>query len=214
MVVGKVYSSNNCGEFVVKMIESFKKVHIEFVETGYRSIVRMDSALRGAVKDKLIPAVHGVGFIGDGEFKTSESGKNNRAYLTWQRMLGRCYDSNNASRKNYQGCSVDVRWHNFQNFAKWFYENYPDLDGEIHLDKDIIKKGNKVYCPEFCSFVTLDENVSHAKAKEFSAVSPCGNSVKIYNLDKFCRENGLNKSNMHKVLTGKHKSCKGWTAGG
>jgi hypothetical protein len=214
MVLGQVYSSNSCGYFVVKKIESFKRVHIEFVDTGYCSVVRTDSALKGTVKDKLMPSVHGVGFVGDGEFKTSESGKNNKAYLTWQRMLGRCYDSNNPSRKNYQGCTVDPRWHNFQNFSKWFYENYPSSEEEIHLDKDMIKKGNKVYCPEFCSFVTLSQNVVHAKAKEFKAVSPSGQTVEIYNLEKFCRENGLNKANMHKVLTGKHKSCKGWTAVG
>lgn len=212
MKVGDILSSNACGDFKIINIESFKRVHIEFLLTGFRAVVRTDSALKGTVKDKLYPSVHGVGFVGVGEFKTSESGINNKAYLTWQRMLGRCYDPNNASRKNYEGCSVCQDWHNFQVFAKWFYENYPaQCIGEIHLDKDIIKKGNKVYCPDFCKFVSLSENVSHARAKTFFGISPSGEVVEIVNLDKFCRENGLNKANMHKVLTGKNKSCKGWT---
>ena len=32
----------------------------------------------------------------------------------------------------------------------------------------------------------------------------------IHNLDAFSREHGLNRGNMHNVITGKAKSCKGW----
>lgn len=208
--VGDVFNSNSCGKFTVISVESFKRVKVVFNNTGYECYARCDSVEKGTIKDKLHPSVHGVGFVGVGEFKTSSKGKNNKAYLTWQRMLGRCYDSNNASSSYYKDCSVDPEWHNFQNFAKWFYDNYPDTNQEIHLDKDIKIKGNKVYSKETCKLVTLSENVSHAKAKHFKLISPNGEITSVYNLEKFCRERGLNKANMHKVATGKNKSCKGW----
>ena len=211
VLVGDVFNSNSCGSFTVVSIESFKKVKVRFNDTGYECYARSDSVKKGKLKDKLHPSVHGVGFIGDGEFKTSLNGRNNKAYLTWQRMLGRCYDNNNASSNYYVDCSVSPEWHDFQNFAKWFYDNYPESDQEIHLDKDIKIKGNKVYSKESCLLVSLSENVSHAKAKSFKIISPTGETVNIYNLERFCKRNNLNKSNMHKVATGKNKSCKGWT---
>ena len=41
--------------------------------------------------------------------------------------------------------------------------------------------------------------------------NPEGQIMEIYNLVGFCKENGLNPGNMHNVLTGRKKSCKGWT---
>ena len=47
--------------------------------------------------------------------------------------------------KNYLDVTVCEEWHNFQNFAKWFYENYYEISGEkMRLDKDILIKGNKM----------------------------------------------------------------------
>lgn len=41
--------------------------------------------------------------------------------------------------------------------------------------------------------------------------NPEGKIMEIYNLVGFCKANGLNPGNMHNVLTGKAKSCRGWT---
>lgn len=208
--VGDVFQSNSCGKYEVIKADSFKRVEVKFLDTGYTCIARCDSVMAGSVKDKLYRSVHGIGFIGIGDHLTSESGKNNKAYTTWQRMLGRCYDSNNASSEHYKRCSVDPKWHNFQNFADWFYANYPNTDSEVHLDKDIKIQGNRIYSTETCLLVTLKENIVAAKAKRYRALSPDGVVHDIYNLAEFCRVQNLNKSNMHKVLTGKFNSCKGW----
>lgn len=210
--VGDIFQSNSCGKYQVIKADSFRSIHVRFLDTGYECQARCDCVVSGAVKDKLFRSVHGIGYIGVGEFITSVGGKNNKAYTTWQRMIGRCYDKNNASAKYYDGCTVATEWHNFQNFANWFYENLPEGSDEIHLDKDIKVKGNRVYSPESCTLVTLKENIVQAKAKSFKAKSPNGETHEIYNLAEFCRANGLNKANMHKVVTGKNKSCKGWTA--
>lgn len=51
---------------------------------------------------------------------------------------------------SYQDCYVCEEWKYFSNFKKWFDRNY--VDGYA-IDKDIICKGNRCYCPEYCSFV-------------------------------------------------------------
>ena len=79
-----------------------------------------------------------------------------------------------------------------------------------HLDKDIKVKGNKVYSPENCDFVTPAENVVEANAKRYKFVSPSGVVTDVYNLSEFCRDNGLTQGNMSSVHEGKRKQHKGW----
>ena len=55
----------------------------------------------------------------------------------------------------YKDVTVCEEWHNFQNFAKWFEDNY--VEG-FELDKDILVKGNKIYSPETCCFVPKEIN--------------------------------------------------------
>lgn len=51
-----------------------------------------------------------------------------------------------------------------------------------------------------------------ARAKEFKLIDPNGNLFIGKNLKKFCRDNNLSQANMHGVLKGRVKSCKGWTS--
>lgn len=208
---GLFFDTNKSGKLKVISEIVDKHVRVVFIDTGYETMARVDSVRNGAVKDKLSRSVHGVGFIGDGDHVTSINGFNTKKYLCWQRMLGRCYDRNYIHYNSYKDCTVCDEWHNFQIFASWHDDNYPNDGGSYHLDKDIKIKGNRIYSPNACKFVTRDENIEAAKAKYFHAISPDGECMTIYNLAKFCRENKLNKSNMHKVLTGKNRSCKGWT---
>lgn len=60
----------------------------------------------------------------------------------------------------------------------------------------------------------LKQNTIKRLAKIVELVNPQGKKVKIYNLAGFCKENGLNPGNMHNVLTGKVKSCRGWSLNG
>lgn len=72
-------------------------------------------------------------------------------YVAWSEMIRRCYDPKwVARRQNYAGCKVCDEWLTFSNFKKWMEQQ--DWKGKA-LDKDIIKQGNKIYCPEFCAMV-------------------------------------------------------------
>ena len=45
----------------------------------------------------------------------------------------------------------------------------------------------------------------------YNFISPCGKIVEVDNLTKFCKENGLQQSNMSMVKNGKQRAHKGWT---
>ena len=90
-----------------------------------------------------------IGYTGTGKYSHT---KDKRAHTVWIGMMKRCYDSNFKSRlPTYIHCEVCVEWHNFQNFAEWFYKQSHWEDWE--LDKDIRVKGNKLYSPKTCGLV-------------------------------------------------------------
>ena len=77
-------------------------------------------------------------------------------YQAWASMLSRCYsDKSQMKRPTYKGCSVCDEWLIFSNFKAWMEQQ--DWEGK-HLDKDLLKEGNKVYCPEWCIFVDININ--------------------------------------------------------
>ncbi len=77
-------------------------------------------------------------------------------YRKWKDMLKRCYSAKFLSKhKTYIGCSVCNEWLTFSVFAKWYDKH--NIKGYA-LDKDIKIKGNKIYSPNACLFVTVDIN--------------------------------------------------------
>ena len=205
----KIYDSNSFGQFKVLNYINCNSVEIQFLDTGHITTTYAGQIRSGAVKDKLSPSVFGVGFIGEGEHKPTINGKPTKAYQTWQNMLERCYyDKYQVTRPTYIGCSVADEWHNFQNFAQWFELNY--VEG-YDLDKDCKVKGNEIYSPNTCIFVSHKENMVKAKAKHYVFTSPEGETINVYNLSEFSRENVLNQSAMSKVARGKVTHHKKWT---
>lgn len=204
----KEYQTKNFGKLKVINIINYRKVEVEFIDTGYKVVTKTESIISGNVKDKLKPTSFGVGFIGDGSYK-SRAGKGfSRQYQSWQSMLHRCYDHRYQKRApTYKGCSVDKDWHNFQNFAKWFDDNY--IEG-YQLDKDIKVKGNKIYSPDTCLFVSPQENTEASCAKTYRLTNPEGLIVDVFNMRKFCRTEGLNRVSLMRVYNGGKISYKGW----
>lgn len=78
-------------------------------------------------------------------------GRHIPSYECWHHILQRCYDPKCQTRQStYIGCCVCDEWKYFSNFKEFYDENYKP---GFQLDKDILKIGNKIYCPEFCRFV-------------------------------------------------------------
>lgn len=202
-----VYKSKRCGLYKVLRDIDSRKVLIKFLLTGYECEAWKLHAKNGSVKDKLYPSVYGVGFIGEGDHKPSVNGKNTKCYISWSRMLERCYSAKlHKKYPTYSDCVVCEEWHSFQNFASWYKDNY--VKG-CHLDKDIKIKGNKVYSPKTCSFVTARDNVVEANAKKYK-FSKLGVEVDIFNLREFCNKNNLSEVAMRNVFNGKIESHSGW----
>jgi len=77
-------------------------------------------------------------------------------YQSWQNMFQRCYSEiRHARNPSYIGCHVDPAWHSFMAFRTWM-ESQP-WEG-MHLDKDVLFPGNKLYSPETCIFITSQLN--------------------------------------------------------
>lgn len=103
--------------------------------------------------------VHGVG-VNDADYIVSASLDGSRKacpfYEAWKSMMYRCYsDKNKEKRPTYTECSVSLEWHNFMAFRDWM--STQDWVGK-HLDKDLIKFGNKVYSKETCMFLPQSVN--------------------------------------------------------
>lgn len=112
---------------------------------------------RGQVKNPYDKTVHGVGCIGDGKYLTKEEDGYHptREYTTWIHMIERYYHEKSSWQyPAYYGiCTVCDEWKCFQTFAEWYKEREYDIDGRLHLDKDIKIPGNTVYSPETCILV-------------------------------------------------------------
>jgi hypothetical protein len=167
--VGDTYCSSSFGEFVILSYKNAGDVTIQFNNTkGIRS-ARTAHIRNGNIVDYAAPTLSSVGIIGYGEYNPKD---HLRAYQCWGGMLNRCYSPNSRQeRYRDRGVTVCSEWQNFQNFALWYYSN--NLSG-LHLDKDIIKLHNKVYCPEFCRFVPVNINSLLTFTNKKRGDLPCG----------------------------------------
>lgn len=156
---------------------NYDDIDVYFEEYNYtKTNVEYGSFKRGTTLCPYDCRTYGVGYLGEGKYKASENGKNTKCYNTWMQMIRRCYSKKFQERNpTYKDCEVCPEWHNFQVFAEWYYENYYEIDKEVMcLDKDILCKGNKVYSPETCVFVSNRINVLFIKADSKRGDLPIG----------------------------------------
>ena len=128
---------------------------------------------RGKIRCPYEPTFANKGYIGEGIFNTID---NKEAFEVWRKMIRRCYDDKEKSKHStYQNATVCEEWHNFQNFAKWYEDNYYECNGEkMDLDKDILVKGNKIYSPLTCVFVPHRINTLFIKKDKNRGKYPIG----------------------------------------
>lgn len=170
---------NNDGE-EMKIIRygNYDDIDIQFINDGTIVEHRTCSNFKtGKVKNPMTPSVYGIGYFGIGDYKsTNGNGKHTKCYKTWCHMHERCYDPKYHEKyPTYKNCKVCKEWNNYQNYAKWSDENYYEVGNEkMTLDKDILKKGNKVYSPDNCVFVPNSINVLFTKSNKTRGEFPIG----------------------------------------
>jgi len=171
----------------VEIIEYFgaKNITIKFEDGIVLKNITYNNFINGRIKNKNYPNVYGVGFIGYGVY----SERNNKTiYHTWKGMIERCYCEKHLKlRSSYLGCTVDSFFLNFQNFAKWYEENY--IEG-FRIDKDILFKGNRVYSAETCCFVPIEINGLFVLANKSRGEYPLGVTKSKYNKYEVKASNG------------------------
>lgn len=72
-------------------------------------------------------------------------------YKTWSAMLKRVYSERfHEANPSYRGCFITEDWLRFSTFKEWM-ESQDWVEKE--LDKDLLCKNNRTYCPEHCVFL-------------------------------------------------------------
>lgn len=175
----KMIIVNSYMKFNDKYKRNYKYIDVYFPQYNWTfNGAEYNSFKRGTIKCPYERTVCGIGYLGEGEYKTRENGKNTRVYDTWHHMLRRCYDPKYQEKyQTYIVCEVDEYFHNFQNFAKWYEKNYYTVEGEtMCLDKDILVKHNKIYSPDTCIFVPQTINKLFIKRQNDRGKSVIGTS--------------------------------------
>ena len=151
------------------------RITVQF-EDGYIVPTTYIQFKSGLVTNPYDKTLLGIGFMGIGAFKSTDDNKTTLPYAKWNGMIERCYSEKNKKiRPTYIGCSVCNEWHNFQTFAKWYNENYYEVEDEVMcLDKDILIKGNKIYSPETCLFAPQYINTLFVKKDANRGDCPIG----------------------------------------
>lgn len=193
---GEIYHTNNFGRLVIVEYYSSSEVLVRFLDTGFETITSAKNIRNGTnIRDKLKPKVCGVGFTGDGIYGGY---KDKKAYKCWEGMIYRCY--NKDKYPSYAEYFVCDSWLNFQNFAKWYYEEY--IEG-YELDKGT----SKVYSPNTCRFVSKKD---YSSDKVYLFENTSGRQEEVSNRAAFCRKEGLDQSAVTRLVKGKQKTHKGW----
>ena len=169
---------NKFGSLIkIKKYRNNKDIDVYFIEYDWTiKHISYDNFLKGRVKCPYERRIYSHGYIGEGPYNSKANGKTTRSYIVWHDMLNRCYNSSYQEKNpTYIDCTVCDEWLNYQNFAKWYEENYYEIENKrMHLDKDILVKGNKIYSPKTCIFAPIDINILFIKNDTIRGDFPIG----------------------------------------
>ena len=144
-----------------------KNFVVKFLNTGYVTEAGYNCIRHGNVKDKLVPTVSDIGFIGSDIVVTDE--KYYTYYRSWSDMIDRCYNIFDPMYYAYGeiGVTVDPRWYNFTTFYNDCQllpnylkkQQYPD---RYQLDKDYLQfdipKEKRIYSRGTCIWISDIDN--------------------------------------------------------
>ena len=176
--LGTTYQ-NKYGDVVeVVQYNNNKDVYIKY-ENGYIGHTQMSNLRRGRFSSPYTKKYCGVGFLGEGAYSPTVDGVKTKAYKSWCQMLERCYGNKSTEVRVGYKSTVAREWHNFQNFAQWYSDNYYEVEGErMCLDKDILIKGNKIYSPQTSCIVPNSINTLLIKSDNARGKYPLGVSFR------------------------------------
>ena len=163
--LGKTFSSNNFGDFIVVDYVSSKNITVEFIATGYQTNTTTKEINQGKIADRLKPSVFGVGIIGN-NCPTSINNKTLKVYKLWNSMIERCYSDNpKKAFTTYKNCTISDSFLHYEYFYNWCNKQIGFNCDNFDLDKDLLIKGNKVYSESACVFLPKEINLALSTKK-------------------------------------------------
>lgn len=181
--IGEINYNNNGEKMIIIKYNNNQDILVEF-ENGYKCESSYNRFLNGSIKNLYTPSIYGVGYLGKGKYKTKINGNRTKEYEIWKGVLRRCFSEKEKERNHaYKDVTCCEEWLNFQVFAQWYNDNFYQIEGEkMELDKDILHKGNKIYSPDNCVFVSSGINNLFIKGDKRRNCLPIGVSFfKKYN---------------------------------
>lgn len=111
--------------------------------------------VKGSVMNPYDRTVYDIGYIGLGDYAIKIGTEKTQAYRVWHEMIARCYAEAQKEKcpTYYNIATVCEEWKCYQTFAEWYTNQQYECDERLHLDKDILYPGNKVYSPYTCMLV-------------------------------------------------------------
>ena len=156
--VGKVCKSKSSGDFKIVKYNNAKDVEIQFLNTGFEMVARLDHIRSGLIKDPYSPSVGGVGITGT-KYPIRVNSVQTKEYVLWCHMLQRCYSTTlKKQRPTYMGCEVSDNFKSYEYFYEWCNRQVGFDNEGWHLDKDLLIKENKVYSESACIFIPQEIN--------------------------------------------------------
>lgn len=185
---------------------------IQFEDGTIVNNIRKENFDKGMVKNPNDSKTYGVGYIGQGKYKTTDKyGRQRFVYNMWNGMIERCY-SEKSKLKNptYLDCYVSEYFQCFQNFAYWYSKNiWCDESLDIAIDKDVLIKGNKVYSEDTCCIVTREiNNLFTSGTKKLRGKYPIGVSYRRGKFESIYRGKYLGSFNSEEEAFLKYKDTK------
>lgn len=148
----------NNREVVVKFLDEF----------GFEKPASLQAIRSGNVSNPYHRSVQGVGFMGVGVYASTVNWKMTPAYRRWSALVARCYSQELRKEKQYYSeVSMSDDWLNFQNFAKWYY-NQPGHDLGWELDKDLFCETSTYYSEDTCVLLPKELNLVIVGINKFS----------------------------------------------
>ena len=152
--VGEINYNSRNEKMTIVEYQNKENIYVKF-EDGTIVKSRYCTFKIGIVKNPNSKIVENIGYMGIGKYSSRVNKQKTIQYKTWTNIIKRCNRIDRSDKnKSYYDCKISLEWHNFQNFAKWFDDNYYTVkDEKMNLDKDLLIKGNRIYSPNKCIFL-------------------------------------------------------------
>jgi hypothetical protein len=210
--IGEVGTNNHGTKMQIIAYRGAKDIDVKFEDGYIKSNVAYSKFKDGKISNPYDHTLYGTGYLGEGSYMVTIDNNLTPQYKAWISLLKRCFDASyNLNHFAYRDCTVCNEWLNFQVFAKWYNENYYEINGQrMELDKDILCKGNKVYSPETCVFVPQTINNIFIKQCDKRGEYPIGVCYTHRYKKKFmsqCRDNCGNRVDLGHYETPDEAFC-------